>query len=492
MAKSKPHSRKKEDATRDSIFKLQVDLEKAFSLIVEYDSPQIKEIIQAYLLQLYKRGAIDLHQNMNIVENSSNLRKWIVEPLVKEEDTQQFTSLLAWYKENGASLNELVDNRKLDLIHKRAESFFQWAASLIMQSLSAPILCASILDATGNNKEALVYLLNSIVIGLQRDFGLEQGNTSESQTTTVSEESTNQETIQNWKFSFTDDCGGTFSGIYKFRPALENVYRLFEERINNNYASNVEKEIAHRKVNTDEAEDIRRRRSKQKEVMIRIYNQLAQKQFEKGLIAKLKAALSEHVMESLYITAHEWNELRFEDEKKESVKFKYNTTAILNSILKQTIQRTRRRLRAPKQGGARRRRIYFESSRDRIFYASKVNTLKQPFRDKKNVWEYIIDLMEFEQYDLECIESLKAKTSLKDVPFHLIKEAFTARKQLWEKGQNIPRRLSPFAFILKHACCFLEISTDEISYETLRRRYREGQQQLEAIEKMQNQKTEGT
>jgi hypothetical protein len=85
--------------------------------------------------------------------------------------------------------------------------------------------------------------------------------------------------------------------------------------------------------------------------------------------------------------------------------------------------------------------------------------------------------MEYEEYDVQCLEMLKGNPRLAAVPQDLIKEAFKSRKPHYESGQKMPRHLSPQAFTFKHACLNMKIESPP-SYEALRKAFYAGRARI--------------
>lgn len=281
-------------------------------------------------------------------------------------------------------------------------------------------------------------------------------------------------------FSASDEFGGTFSFTYHYPPVLAELKKLVALRFSS-FDEQIDSIIKERNLTPDEAQDLKIRRSKQIEVATKVYTQIVVADFENSLPRKLIDALSEHMSETLARSFYNWDGVPFEDSKGELLKFTDNHSKLFKSVLEQIQRRARRRMNTPRHGGRRKPKTPkpLDSVDDQLTFALKVEELNKPFRRRLSLWEYIIQLMELEDYDSDCLKSLKENAALTHVPFDLIKEAFQSRKGYYESGSRIPRKFSPEAFTLKHACRALDFR--DVGYETLRKRNAEAQKRVKAI-----------
>jgi hypothetical protein len=119
-----------------------------------------------------------------------------------------------------------------------------------------------------------------------------------------------------------------------------------------------------------------------------------------------------------------------------------------------------------KQGGARKRKGFVWTGKEKKAFYKKVESL--PKKSDKSYWQYALDMLIEQEFDIETITWLKSRMVLKDASAELFKEAV----KTWSKylvhenwGKMEPEE-KPRAFEYRHALNLLNYP-DEFRFSTL-------------------------
>jgi len=147
-------------------------------------------------------------------------------------------------------------------------------------------------------------------------------------------------------------------------------------------------------------------------------------------------------------------------------------------LAKHTNEQEVKRVLGIKQGGARKRKGFVWTDKEKIAFYKKVESL--PKRVNKSYWQYALDILIDQEFDIETITWLKSRPVLRDFPEQLFGEAIkTWRKYLENENWNeMKPEEKPRAFKYRHASSLLNIP-DKFTYLTLDKHYYAGRKRSE-------------
>src|SRR5262249_49308912 len=113
--------------------------------------------------------------------------------------------------------------------------------------------------------------------------------------------------LPNIALDFDDGFGGAMSCEYNnIFPALNEIARRMKLKLSIIFRENIEKEIERRGISGNDVEDLKRELESVYITAINNFVQIARGIFISGLPNALKAAIEDHLMESLVLTESNW------------------------------------------------------------------------------------------------------------------------------------------------------------------------------------------
>ena len=291
-----------------------------------------------------------------------------------------------------------------------------------------------------------------------------------------------------YKLEFRDSYGGLITIDYQMNPILDQIQARLALTIASVIKKAINIQISKNNLSPDEEADMVRMKGNQGNHMLRFYIESAINHFMHTFSRSLRDAIDNHLDESVIRCRHDWSGLPFEGEKGQAIAMIIgNWPKAVEKIVKDQVNKTRKRIGAPSHGGKQRKRKLLVTIDEQFRFASFVRDLEKPSRGNKSLWAYILDEMKSNNYSAECLKRLEQDKNLSEVPRNLLREACIKRKPYFSKAQNIPRKYSPQAFTLKHAYTKATGESSGIdehpSFERLRKLLPEAKAKLEIIEK---------
>jgi hypothetical protein len=464
-------ARKKVDSSESEYTQVAFNYSDTFFLNVKYDKQKLVELVTAYLIASTLQTRPKIKQGSKITKINTNHITCEGKIVASEGNEKPDIGIFNWLENLRKAGKHKAAIKKCEETAKEAESFIETILPKILDPILSCIVPASSNYVRGKKFEAINDLSSRIASGILSNITvyknvLNPKIVDKANVLDKSEETPDPEGIL--KAGGGDGFGGNFAFAYNYIPALVSI---------NSYITNSVNRILwglQGEINSRNLDEVSKTRKKEQiyescQEMAEVQTQKAEEYFLSHMEDRIRSALAEHVDESIAMSKLALDGVNFGNEI--LISRNTNKKKTISRLIKWREGNIKHRLNAPLHGGNRRKRGYLLTMEEKLAFVRKVDLLKIPIRNKKNIWQYIIDVMEFEQYDSECLASLRAKESLSQVPIQLLREAIDERRKYHEQKKKMPTELSPAAFILKHACLELGVNNPP-GYEALKTLYR--------------------
>jgi hypothetical protein len=464
-------ARKKATSPESDFSQVTFNYSDTFILTAKYDKQRLFELITAYLLSSNLQTRILVKQGAKITQINPNDITCEGKMFACDEKGEPGTEIFTWYKNLQKTGKHKALIKKCSQTAIEAKSFIERFLPKILDPILASLIPTASLYAKGKKFEAINELSTRISSGIISNITVYK-NVLNPKVVAEAPVQNKSETAPDPRGSLRvggeDGFGGNFAFSYNYVPALLSVNTHITNSINR-ILWGLQSEIDKLSLDEDLKSEKEALIYESCKEMADAQTQEAENHFFSNIEDKIRFAIAELIDESIAMSKLAIDDINFGKEIKISRQANRKTT--IKRLIRWREGAMKRRLNAPSHGGNRRSRGYFLTTEDKIAFVHKVDLLKAPIRNQKNVWQYIISVMEFEEYDSECLAALRAKESLSQVPLRLLQEAFNERGKRFTKNEKVPPEFSPAAFIFKQACLELGVNNPP-GYEALKTMYR--------------------